>query len=84
MVQQATHPPKISPRSARPLFDPAVIAAASDDLRAVVLLLEKHAGRARSVALIERLITDGGSPLYARNEKQLHEELRRIRRLFDE
>jgi hypothetical protein len=84
MIQQATHPPKITPRSARPLFDPAVIASASDDLRALTLVLQKHAVRARSVALTERLITNGGSPLYAHNEKQLHEELRRIRRLFDE
>ena len=84
MIQQATTAPRFKPRSARPLFDPAVIIGVSDDLRALIKLLQTHPVRARGVVLTERLITDGGSPLYAHNKKQLHEELQRIRRLFDE
>ncbi|HET7048530.1 MAG TPA: hypothetical protein VFI54_09715 [Solirubrobacteraceae bacterium] len=82
MVRQATSPPTIP--SARPLFDVRVIASVSGDLRAVIRLLQKKHARARGVALTERLIVDGGSPLYAQDQMRLREELHRVRHLLEE
>lgn len=84
MVRQATTPPKIRTIGARPLFDPRTIANVSAELRGVIGLLREEHVRARGVAVADGLITDGGSALYADDEKRLHEELQRIRRLLDE
>jgi hypothetical protein len=82
MVRQATSPPTIP--SARPLFDIRVVAGVSGDLRAVISLLQKKHARARGVALTERLIVDGGSPLYGQDQTRLREELHRVRGLLEE
>ena len=84
MVRQATGLPTIRPVGARPLFDPRVIANVSADLRSVSSLLRKEHVRAHGVAVAERLITDGGSPLYAHDENRLREELHRISHLLDD
>jgi hypothetical protein len=84
MVRYATNPPRIITRGARPLFDVRMIASVAPDLRAVIGLLQTGPARARGVALTERLITDGHSPLYGREAGLLREELRRIRRALGE
>jgi hypothetical protein len=84
MIRDATHPATIITRGARPLFDVRVIATVAHDLRAVIDLLQTDTARARGVALIERLITDGHSPLYARDAGLLREELYRVRHALEE
>lgn len=84
MVRHATAPPKIRTTATRPLFDPMVIARVGPDLRALIERLQTERAHARGVALIERLIIDGGSPLYRDNEKRLREELHRVRFVLDE
>ncbi|HJS94508.1 MAG TPA: hypothetical protein VJ741_09605 [Solirubrobacteraceae bacterium] len=83
MVRQATTPPKIRTTGTRPLFDPAVIAGVSGDVRAVIARLQMEHTHARGVALTEQLITDGGSPLYGHDEERLREELHRVRYVLD-
>jgi hypothetical protein len=65
-------------RRARPLFSMRVIASVAPDLRAVIGLLQTDEAQVRGVALTERLIAHGHSPLYAREASVLREELRRI------
>jgi hypothetical protein len=84
MVRYATNPPRIITRGSRPLFDLRVIASVAPDLRAVIALLQTEPVRPRGVALTERLMTDGHSPLYGREAGLLREELRRIRHTLEE
>jgi hypothetical protein len=84
MIRDATNPPRIITTSARPLFDVRVIAGVAGDLRAVIGLLETERVRARGVALIERLMSDGGSPLYGRDASLLREELHRVRHALED
>jgi hypothetical protein len=78
MIDQALHPPGICARSARPLFDTAVVASAAADLRAICGLLRTGGASARGVGLAERLLTDARSPFYGDHAAPLREELRRI------
>jgi hypothetical protein len=61
-----------------------VIATVAPDLRAVITVLQTENARAQGVALLERLIAHGNSPLYAREASVLREELRRIRTALGE
>jgi hypothetical protein len=84
MLRQALSPPRIMTRGALPLFSVRVIAGVAPDLRAVIGLLQTENAQARGVALTERLITYGHSPLYAREASVLRDELHRIRRALEE
>ena len=65
-----------------PLFDPAVIRAVADDLRAVTRLLDSDHAPVRGVALVEHLLTDAFSPLYGNQAQPLRQELHRIGHLL--
>ncbi len=84
IIRHATNPPRIIPSGARPLFDVRVIASVDPDLRVVIGLLRTEKACARGVALIERLLTDGHSPLYAREVSLLREELHRAQHALAE
>ncbi|MGH2885673.1 MAG: hypothetical protein ACRDPA_23735, partial [Solirubrobacteraceae bacterium] len=84
MLRQALRPPRPLARGARPLFSVGVIASVAPDLRAVISLLQTENASARGVALTERLIAHGNSPLYACEATVLREELRRIRSALEE
>lgn len=84
MVGEATTPPKIRTTATRPLFDPIVIAGVAAELRAVTARLQTEPAHARGVALTEKLVTDGGSPLYGDCEKRLREKLRSLCSVLDE
>lgn len=68
-----------SPFEPRPPFDVAVIAAGRDDLAEISARLRQDAPGVRGVALVERLLIEGGSPLHGDNVTALRQELRRIR-----
>ncbi|HET6867145.1 MAG TPA: DUF3093 family protein [Solirubrobacteraceae bacterium] len=78
MLHQALRPPRIMTRGARPLFSARVIASVAPDLLAVISLLQTEQTRARGVAMTERLLAHGDSPLYDREPNGLLEELHRI------
>ena len=84
MLGQALRPPRLMTRGASPLFSVRVIASVAPDLRAVISLLQTGSARARGVALTERLLAYGDSPLYAREARVLREELHRIRSTLEE
>jgi hypothetical protein len=84
MLEQAVNSPRIVTRGARPLFSVRVIAGVAPDLRAVIRLLQAGPVRARGVALTERLLAYGDSPLYDREPRVLREELHRIRSALEE
>jgi hypothetical protein len=84
MLGQALSSPRIMMRGARPLFSVRVIAIVAPDLRAVIRLLQTGPVRARGVALTERLLSHGDSPLYAREARVLREELHRIQSALEE
>ena len=71
-------------RGARPLFSIRVIASVAPELRGVIGLLQTEKVRARGVALTERLLTHGDSPLYGREAGVLRAELRRILSALEE
>jgi hypothetical protein len=68
--------------SARPLFNVFVVRPVAPQLREIADLLRADAPPLRGVALVERLITDGLSPLYGANVDALDQELRRARYLL--
>ena len=74
--------PRRDPR-ARPIFSPAVIRAVTPHLSAIGTQLRSEHADLRGVAAMERLLVDGASPLYGRDQVVLSEELRRIRYLFE-
>jgi len=78
MIDLALNPPKIRGRGARPLFEIAVVACVAEDLRAISRRLGAHHASVRGVALAERLMSDGTSPLYRDQADVLCEQLRRI------
>ncbi len=84
MLRQALSPPRIMTRGSRPLFSVRVIVSVAPELRAVISLLQPENASARGVALIERLIAYGDSPLYAREASVLRDELRRIQSALEE
>jgi hypothetical protein len=84
LAQAAAPPPRIAPAGTRPLFDVRVICAVSDDLHAIGALLRAGAPSARGVALVETLVTGGGSELYGHELEPLREQLRRVRYLLEQ
>jgi hypothetical protein len=82
VLQHVTRRPAPAPASVRPLFDVGTVAAVTDDLREIVKLLHTGVARARGVALAERLLTEGVSPLYGYDAIALRDELRRVRYLL--
>lgn len=68
-----------SPHSPSPPYNVAVIAAARKDLADISARLREGAPGVRGVALVERLLSEGGSPLYGGSVSALRQELRRIR-----
>lgn len=67
---------------ARPIFSVRVIVAVAPDLAAIATQLRSGDTNLRGVAAAERLLIDGTSSLYGRDEHLLSEELRRIRYLL--
>jgi hypothetical protein len=61
----------------RPIHSRRVLAATEPELRGVVARLRAGGGELRGVALLDRLITSGASPLYGERVGPLREELAR-------
>ena len=82
VLQHVTRRPAPIPPSVRPLFDVGTVASVTEDLREIVRLLHSGVAHARGVALAERLLTEGVSPLYGYDAIALRDELRRVRYLL--
>lgn len=82
VLQHVTRRPAPVPRSVRPLFDVGTVSSVIEDLREIVRLLHTGVAQARGVALAERLLTEGVSPLYGSDAIALRDELRRVRYLL--
>jgi hypothetical protein len=82
VLQHVTRRPAPVPASVRPLFDVGTVASVTEDLREIVKLLHSGVAHARGVALAERLLTEGVSPLYGYDAIALRDELRRVRYLL--
>lgn len=82
VLQHVTRRPAPVPASVRPLFDVGTVATVVDDLHEIVALLHAGVPQARGVALAERLLTEGVSPLYGYDAIALRDELRRVRYLL--
>jgi hypothetical protein len=82
LVQDAERPP-IRPR-ARLVFDVRVVRSVAPELRAIAERLLAPAPAVQGVALVERLLRNGGSPLYGSEVEQLRRELGRARYLLPE
>jgi hypothetical protein len=67
-------------RPYRPVSDPRLVRAQSCELRTVAQLPRARPASAVAVALVERLLTSGGSPLYGDDLASLQAELARILR----
>jgi hypothetical protein len=65
-----------------PMVRPWVAAAVGAELSCVAALLRGTSPGLRGVASAQRLLTDGGSPLYGRDVAALREELGRVRFLL--
>jgi hypothetical protein len=68
--------------SSRPLFSVRVVRPVAPQLSEIARLLRTDSPPVRGVALIERLITSGASPLYGTDVELLRDELRRTRYLL--
>jgi len=80
LVREAANPPALP---GPPLFDYAIIRGFKTRLCELALLLRSERSRARGVALVWRLISEGAtSPLHGNDTAQLHQELERIRFLL--
>jgi hypothetical protein len=79
--QEAEHPVS-RPPSARPLFNRRVLDSVAPALRTVSVLLRSEFVDVRGVALTERLLTAGDSPLYGRDVDRLRQELGRVQFLL--
>jgi hypothetical protein len=84
MVEEASNPAKPCVRGARPLFEISVVALVAEDLRAISRLLRAERASVRGVALAERLVSDGTSPLYGDQAPALRGELHRIHDLMND
>ncbi len=82
MIDETLHNRSLALHSSRPLLHPSLIAAAQDDMRATASALRGEHSTVRGVALVERLITRGESPLYGRDAVALRGELARARALL--
>jgi hypothetical protein len=65
-------------RTSRPVFNVSHVRAVATELGEIAALLRADSGGAGGVALVERLLTDGASPLYGEALDVLQEELQRI------
>jgi hypothetical protein len=63
---------------AHPVFSRRVIAAVDPELEALARRLRPESANVRGIAMAERLLTDGCSPLYGTSVGELREELHRI------
>lgn len=68
--------------NARPVYSARVIAAVAPDLQQIAGLLHSSHARLRGIALTERTLRDGTSPLYGQDVELLRQELHRIRLLL--
>jgi hypothetical protein len=82
VLQHVTRRPAPVPPSVRPLFDVGTVSSVIEDLREIVRLLHTGVAQARGVALAERLLIEGVSPLYGYDAIALRDELRRVRYLL--
>jgi hypothetical protein len=82
VLQHVTRRPAPVPAAVRPLFDVGTVSSVTDDLREIVRLLHSGVAHARGIALAERLLTEGVSPLYGYDAIALRDELRRVRYLL--
>jgi hypothetical protein len=78
VVAKAERWPRIL-RTARPLFNVRLVREVAPELLEIAELLRVVASSARAVALSERLLTSGASPLYGVEIDDLRSELSRIR-----
>ena len=67
---------------APPLFDVTMLREVAPDIRRLAALLQDEPSGARGVALVERMLTRGLSPLYGRDAQVLREELHRLQYLL--
>jgi hypothetical protein len=70
------------PAQPRPLFDSRVVRQVAPQLRETAGLVRAGDPPAPGVALVERLVTSGTSPLYGAEVEQLRQELGRARYLL--
>jgi hypothetical protein len=82
-LDEAPHRSHVPVFTARPSVDAEVVEDAAAELREVVRLLRTDRAVPRAVALAERVVTDGDSPLYAHDAAALREALRRISSLLE-
>lgn len=82
MVEETLHRSWTFPRSSRPPLYVPLIAAAQDELRELAALLRSRSAAVRGIALCERIVTLGTSPLYGRDLAPLRTELHRARFLL--
>ena len=64
------------------MFDIEVLHEVEPEVRRLAEQLRGEPSGARAVALVERLLTSGMSPLYGRDAEVLREELRRLQYLL--
>lgn len=67
------------PRCIAPYFDLHVAHATSAELREVAALVRDPTTGVSGVALLERLVSTGGSALYGADERRLRDDLARVR-----
>ena len=77
-IRQAAQGPVPRPPAARPMFKLRVVAAVDPELAVVARRLRSEPQGVRGIAMAQRLLTDGGSPLYGASTGALREELRRL------
>jgi hypothetical protein len=82
VADEAQRAPTFAPLPMPPNFDVPVVRAVGPDLRRLAARLERPSHSARAVALIERLVCSGSSPLYGDDPAALREELRRLEHLL--
>jgi hypothetical protein len=82
MIDETLTSRPLALRSARPLLHRPLIAAVQDEMRAIASLLSTETPSARGVALVERIVTRGESPLYGEDAEPLRSELARARALL--
>jgi hypothetical protein len=82
MVEETLQRGRLGRRSARPLLSRALVTEAQDEMRSIARLLLGETARIRGVALVERVVTHGESPLYGDNSTALRSELARARVLL--
>lgn len=82
VLEEALTPRGVPVASASLLADARVVRENASELCGVAALVRGTPASAGGVALVERLLTDRGSPLYGKEVRPLREELRRARYLL--